>query len=255
MAGFFSRIRMEKRVLVASNRGPVSYWFGVDGTLIGRRGGGGLIAGITSGLGALATEADVSWICAAFTDADRAAARQWGADPQDPQDPPFPFPPGILGSPDASVLRDTRIADDGDVTVRMLDIPPDTFHRAYNNVANSTLWFLHHLLFDTPNKPLFGHEFRRNWESYLAYNQAFADAVAEEALAGRTGGEQPASAGVDALIQRGGGIGPAKPRQPIAHLCPFRVAQVKVAGRVTWCQVRPAVKATDGKDGEGSPRR
>src|SRR5215469_14818228 len=165
---------MKKRVLVASNRGPVSYWFGVDGTLIGRRGGGGLIAGITSGLEALALEADVSWICAAFTDADRAAAHQWGADPQGPQD--SPFPPGILGSPDVSVLQDTRIADDGEVTVRMLDIPPDTFDRAYNNVANSTLWFLHHLLFDTPNQPLFGHEFRRDWESYLAYNQAFADA-------------------------------------------------------------------------------
>jgi len=54
---------MRQRVLVASNRGPVSYWFGADGTLIGRRGGGGLIAGVTSGLGALALEADVSWIC------------------------------------------------------------------------------------------------------------------------------------------------------------------------------------------------
>jgi trehalose 6-phosphate synthase len=190
---------MRKRVLVASNRGPVSYWFGVDGTLIGRRGGGGLIAGITSGLEALAIEADVSWICAAFTDADRAAARQWDADPQGPQD--SPFPPGILGSPDASVLRDTVIADDGDVTVRMLDIPPDTFDRAYNNVANSTLWFLHHLLFDTPNQPQFGHEFRRNWESYLAYNQAFADAVAEEALAEHARPEQPPSADADALIQ------------------------------------------------------
>src|SRR5580704_13270078 len=41
------------------------------------------------------------------------------------------------------------------------------------------------------------------------------------------------------LIQRGGGIGPAKPRQPIAHPCPIRAAR-----RVTWCQVRPAVKVT-----------
>src|SRR5262249_43288719 len=106
-----------------------------------------------------------------------------------------------LGSPDVSVLQDTRIADDGEVTVRMLDIPPDTFDRAYNNVANSTLWFLHHLLFDTPNQPLFGHEFRRNWESYLAYNQAFADAVAGEALAERARREQLPSADIGALIQ------------------------------------------------------
>src|ERR1700692_819859 len=44
---------MKHRVLVASNRGPVSYQFGPDGSLTGRRGGGGMIAGVTEGLGAL----------------------------------------------------------------------------------------------------------------------------------------------------------------------------------------------------------
>jgi trehalose 6-phosphate synthase len=190
---------MRQRVLVASNRGPVSYRFTADGTLIGRRGGGGLIAGVTSGLAALALEADVSWICAAFTDADRAAARQWAADRQSPQDPRLPQ--GILGQSGALGAQDIRISDDGDVAVRMLDIPQDTFHRAYNDVANSTLWFLHHLLFDTPNQPRFGYEFRRDWESYLAYNQAFADALANEALAADGRREHPPSASVRVLIQ------------------------------------------------------
>ncbi len=67
----------------------------------------------------------------------------------------------------------------------MLDIPPDMFDRAYNSVANSVLWFVHHLLFDTPNQPRFGRGFRRDWAAYVAYNQAFADALAEEAAAGR----------------------------------------------------------------------
>jgi len=189
---------MRQRVLVASNRGPVSYWFGVDGTLIGRRGGGGLIAGMTSGVAALTPQADVSWICAAFTDADRAAASLWDGDPQSTQ---ALVPQDILGPQSTLTTEDARIAADGDLTVRMLDIPPDTFHRAYNNVANSTLWFLHHLLFDIPNQPLFGHEFRRDWQSYLAYNQAFADALAEEALVAGAEREQPPSAGARALIQ------------------------------------------------------
>jgi trehalose 6-phosphate synthase len=189
---------MTQRVLVASNRGPVSYWFGVDGTLIGRRGGGGLVAGVASGAAALALQADVSWICAAVTAADRAAASLWGADPPDTQDL---VPQDILDPQSTLNTQDTLISDDGDVTVRMLDIPPGTFHRAYNNVANSTLWFLHHLLFDTPNQPLFGHEFRRDWESYVAYNQAFADALAEEALAAGAGRTQPPPAVVGALIQ------------------------------------------------------
>ena len=145
---------MKQRVLVASNRGPVSYQFGTDGSLTGRRGGGGMIAGVTSGLAAVAPDADVTWICAALSDADRAAARQHG----------------------------TGSRDEDGVPVRMLDIPPETFDRAYNNVANSTLWFLHHLLFDTPVQPQFGHEFGRDWAAYLAYNEAFAEALAQEAL-------------------------------------------------------------------------
>ena len=79
----------------------------------------------------------------------------------------------------------------------MLDIPPAIFDRAYNNVANSALWFVHHLLFDTPNQPQFGYEFRRDWESYLAYNEAFADALAQEAREApfpEAGREQPSGA-------------------------------------------------------------
>ena len=159
---------MKKRVLVASNRGPVSYQFGPDGTLTGRRGGGGLVAGVAEGLAAVTPEAEVTWICAALSDADRAAARH----------------------------QDGRVpAQPGDITVRMLDIPPDTFDRAYNNVANSILWFVQHMLFDTPNQPRFGREFRRDWGAYQAYNEAFAAAMAEEAA-----GSAPA-AGVRALIQ------------------------------------------------------
>ncbi len=147
---------MRQQVLVASNRGPVSYQLGADGTLAGRRGAGGLIAGITSGLAAVAAQAEVTWICAAISDGDRLAARSLEAAPSGPGNP-------------------------GDVRVRMLDIPRETFERAYNRVANSVLWFTHHLLFDTPNQPQFGREFRLDWKAYLAYNQAFADALAREA--------------------------------------------------------------------------
>jgi trehalose 6-phosphate synthase len=143
---------MNQRVLVASNRGPISYQFGADGSLTGRRGGGGMIAGVTDGLAALGAGASITWICAALSDADRAIAR-----------------------------RDGGTRDEGGIPVRMLDIPPDTFGRAYNNVANSALWFLLHQIFDTPNQPQFGAGFRHDWESYVAYNQMFADALAHEA--------------------------------------------------------------------------
>jgi trehalose 6-phosphate synthase len=137
---------MNQRVLVASNRGPVSYQFADDGSLSARRGGGGMIAGVMSGLAALGPDADATWICVALGDADRAAARK--------------------GMP-------------GEMGVRMLDIPPQILDGAYNEVANSALWFVHHMLFDTPTEPSFGAAFQRDWQSYVAYNEAFADALAE----------------------------------------------------------------------------
>ncbi|MFD7966767.1 trehalose-6-phosphate synthase [Streptomyces zaomyceticus] len=129
-------------VLVASNRGPVSYVLGEDGELDARRGGGGLV----SGLSAISSQ-DSLWVCAALGAGDREAVRR-----------------GI-----------------GEPGVRMLDIAPEVYADAYNGIANSVLWFLHHHLYDIPREPVFDAEFRRRWESYRAYNRAFAEALAAEA--------------------------------------------------------------------------
>ena len=66
----------------------------------------------------------------------------------------------------------------------MLDLDPTTFARAYNGIANSMLWFAHHMLCRTPPEPVFDHASVREWVAYTAYNQGFADAVAEEAAEG-----------------------------------------------------------------------
>jgi trehalose 6-phosphate synthase len=155
------------RVLIASNRGPVSFSLGEDGKLTSHRGGGGVV----SGLSAVAGRAEVLWVCAALSDADRAAARAASGGYLD-----------VSFTPDGTAPRAPASA------LRMLDIPAPVYDRAYNAVANSTLWFIHHLLYDTPNRPLFGLAFRREWEAFRAYNAAFADALAEGAgQAGRNG--------------------------------------------------------------------
>ena len=153
-----------RRVLVASNRGPVSFRRGDDGALSLSRGGGGLVSGLSS----VAGQQDLLWVCAALSDADRAAASS--------------APGGMLSLDGFS----------GGSAVRMLDIPAATFSRAYNTVANSVLWFVHHLLYDTPNQPQFGLAFQRDWEAYREYNLAFARAMADAAA-------DPA--GVRAVIQ------------------------------------------------------
>ncbi|MFJ3145902.1 trehalose-6-phosphate synthase [Streptomyces halstedii] len=128
------------KVLVASNRGPVSYTLREDGSLDSKRGGGGLVSGLS------AVE-DKVWVCAALSDGDREAVRRGVSEPG----------------------------------VRMLDIDPSVHTDAYNGIANSVLWFVHHMLYQTPVEPVFDAEFRRRWASYEAYNRAFAEALAEEA--------------------------------------------------------------------------
>ena len=134
------------QVLVASNRGPVSYEVADDGSLRAKRGGGGLV----SGLSAIGPDAGALWVCSALSDGDREAVRR-------------------------------GVGEDG---VRMLDVPADVHADAYNGIANSVLWFVHHMLYQTPVEPVFDAEFRRRWASYEAYNRAFAEALAEEAARG-----------------------------------------------------------------------
>jgi trehalose 6-phosphate synthase len=142
-------------VLVASNRGPVSYTVGEGGALRPKRGGGGLV----SGLSAIGPEANAVWVCAALGDGDRAAARRADG--------------GLL-----------PVADTGGQRVRMLDIDAEVFADAYNGIANSVLWFVHHMLYQTPLEPVFDAGFRRQWAAYEAYNRAFAEALAQEAAEG-----------------------------------------------------------------------
>ncbi|WP_432138830.1 MULTISPECIES: alpha,alpha-trehalose-phosphate synthase (UDP-forming) [unclassified Streptomyces] len=134
------------QVLVASNRGPVSYTRETDGSLTAKRGGGGLV----SGLSAIGSDAGALWVCSALSDGDREAVRHGVAEPG----------------------------------TRMLDIPADVHADAYNGIANSVLWFVHHMLYQTPLEPVFDAEFRRQWASYETYNRAFAEALAEEAAEG-----------------------------------------------------------------------
>ncbi len=143
----------ERDILVASNRGPVSFTRGDDGRLSAGRGGGGVV----SGLSTVVSQDSMLWVCAALTDADRAAARI-----------------------SAGGLLDME-GSGGGAAVQMLDIPAAIFNRAYNTVANSVLWFVHHMLYDTPNRPAFGSSFRRDWAAYQEYNDAFARALAAAA--------------------------------------------------------------------------
>ncbi|MDT4920916.1 MAG: trehalose 6-phosphate synthase [Pseudonocardiales bacterium] len=149
-------------LLVASNRGPLSVVAVEAGDDEIRRGGGGLVSGIQS---ALAATPHAVWVCAAMNERERALARQ---------------------APDGRISELPQFADAmrGDFDVRLLAIEAQTFRNAYNGIANSTMWFVLHQLFDLPTQPSFDGSWRRQWASYVRYNQAFADALAAEAAPG-----------------------------------------------------------------------
>jgi trehalose 6-phosphate synthase len=142
--------RMEP-VVVVSNRGPVSFSYGPDGGVQATRGAGGLV----SSLGPLVRDTGALWLAAAMTDADRAVAES--------------------GPVEAEGFR-----------FRSLAFDPDTYRMAYDVISNSTLWFLHHNLWDLARRPRIDRRWREAWDAYRAYNHRFAQVLIDEAPDGAT---------------------------------------------------------------------
>jgi len=144
-------------MLVASNRGPVSF-VEEDGELHPKRGAGGLVTALTG----VVHEAGGMWIAAAMGDTDRRR---------------------IEGAPGGRI---EVVLDEEKYRLRLLAFEEETYERFYNTVSNRLLWFLHHYLWDVPRWPRFGARSRVSWDAYRAVNLAFAEALAEEAGDGGT---------------------------------------------------------------------
>jgi len=133
-------------IMIVSNRGPVSFRRDESGSLVARRGAGGLV----SGLAPLVVGTDTSWIAAALSDEDREAAT-------------------------------AELVEADGFRVRLLDLDPEDFRLSYDVVCNAALWFVHHGLYDLARTPAFGAEWPEAWAAYERVNAAFADAVIETA--------------------------------------------------------------------------
>jgi trehalose 6-phosphate synthase len=146
-------VNARRKLIVVSNRGPVTFSRGEDGSRIARRGGGGLVTALSP----LVSHHDVTWIASAMTDEDRAAVEAEG---------------------DAI----EEVARDGSpYRLRFVVHDPAASDWFYNVVSNPTLWFLQHHLWNLPYAPDFDPGLQHAWdEGYLAVNASFADAVLAE---------------------------------------------------------------------------
>ncbi|MCB1011883.1 MAG: trehalose-6-phosphate synthase [Microthrixaceae bacterium] len=139
----------DRPVVIVSNRGPLSFTT-VDGSPVAKRGSGGLV----SGLAPLLDSGRASWTAAALSDADRSA------------------------------IDDDGLARGAGLEVRLIDIDTHTMRRYYDDISNSTLWFVHHGLYDRVRAPAYDQGWWDAWEAYREVNNRFAESIAEHAPGG-----------------------------------------------------------------------
>jgi trehalose 6-phosphate synthase len=152
----------DERLIVVSNRGPLTFSKSRAGEWRAKRGSGGLVTALAE-VGRLAP---VTWISAAMDQADRDAGR-------------------LLHSRNGRgrTALQARIDEQlpgQDLRLDLRDIPADAWHAHYAVVANPFLWFMQHQLYTLPYEPTVDQQLIDAWQNgYRAVNDALARAVVE----------------------------------------------------------------------------
>ena len=141
---------MRRKLIIVSNRGPVTFDRDRAGERVIRRASGGLATALRS----LLHSHDVTWIASATTEEERARGGQ--------------------------TLDET--ADDGSAyRLHLIAHDQQAYDWYYNVVANPMLWFVQHSLWELAYTPKVDRAFHRAWrDGYAAVNAGFAAAVLAE---------------------------------------------------------------------------
>jgi trehalose 6-phosphate synthase len=141
-----------RALIIAANRGPVTFETSENGSLRFQRGEGGLVTALLG----LCRHTDATWIACAQTKADAI----WG---------------------EGSV---TLLDDDSAIRVQFLSPKASAYEGYYNVIANPLLWFLQHSMWDVPRAPVIDRAVWEAWEDgYVAVNRLFAEVIAEQVRA------------------------------------------------------------------------
>ena len=156
-----------RRLILASNRGPIEYHLNQGGQLEAHRGSGGIVTALSS----LSKHVELDWITSAMGEGDREAARR-------AQGERFKVP----------------LADEN-LHLRFVVTPRKIYHKYYSIICNPLLWFLQHYMWNPPYNPNVDASVHDAWHGgYVTVNQAFARAIVEEA---REYGQAPIVIGHD----------------------------------------------------------
>ncbi|HLF89607.1 MAG TPA: trehalose-6-phosphate synthase [Anaerolineales bacterium] len=137
----------DRPVIIAANRGPVTFEKGETGDLYFNRGAGGLVTALTG----LARYLPVTWIACARTEAD-----------------------GFWEEGDISLDKDK------DIHINFLNPGSQAYEDYYHVIANPLLWFLQHTMWDVSRSPVISRATWDAWEhGYKTVNRLFAEAIVQ----------------------------------------------------------------------------
>ncbi len=144
-----AEILQNRSLIIASNRGPVSFSTDEKGELQSNRGKGGLVTALTG----LANLTEAHWIASAQSAEDR----QWG---------------------------NGAVALDGSgktIDVQFISPEAAAYEGYYNGIANSLLWFLQHGMLDIAHTPTITRTTWQDWkDGYVEVNRLFAESIASQ---------------------------------------------------------------------------
>jgi trehalose 6-phosphate synthase len=139
-------LQSRRSVIIASNRGPITFHRNENGELLIRRGSGGLVTALSG----LAGQIDAAWISCASTSEDKTF-----------QEGEIPW------QKNGETLH-----------IRFINPSFEAYNGYYNHIANPLLWFLQHSMWNVPHQPVIDKETWQAWnEGYIPVNKFFANAI------------------------------------------------------------------------------
>ena len=134
---------IESPLVIASNRGPVTFEPDGAGGFEPQRGAGGLVTTLSG----VFYRDEATWVSAALSDADR-------------------------------IVPDEAAVDESiGLQLRFVSLDPDVYEGYYNEIANGVLWFTSHFLWDIARAPVFDAKTDEAWSAYEKANRAFAEVL------------------------------------------------------------------------------
>ena len=141
-----------RRLILASNRGPIDYHLTEDKQLQFRRGSGGVVTALNS----ICRYVELDWVACAMGAGDRQRAQM-------AQGERF------------------KVPDAEKIYLRFVLPSRSTYYKYYSVICNPLLWFLQHYMWNTPTTPNIDFVVQEAWDNgYVEVNQAFAKAIIDE---------------------------------------------------------------------------